>query len=80
MSDSLVVLLDDTTAGTLTRLRGGQLRFDYDDHYRLRPGVTGLSVSMPTQIRSHSDHVITPPVGRGSLPHERTSYALPPRL
>ncbi len=60
MSGSLVVLLDDTTAGTLTRLRGGQLRFDYDDHYRLRPGVTPLSVSMPPQIRSHSDHVITP--------------------
>jgi serine/threonine-protein kinase HipA len=60
MSDSLVVLLDDTTAGTLTRLRGGQLRFDYEDHYRVRPGLTPLSVSMPTQIRSHSDHVITP--------------------
>jgi serine/threonine-protein kinase HipA len=60
MSDPLVVLLDDTTAGTLTRLRGGQLRFDYDDDYRARPNVTPLSVSMPTQIRSHSDHVITP--------------------
>jgi serine/threonine-protein kinase HipA len=60
MSGSLVVLLDDTTAGTLTRLRGGHLRFDYDDHYRVRPGLTPLSVSMPTQIRSHSDHVITP--------------------
>src|SRR5215475_13300705 len=60
MSDSLVVLLDKVTAGTLTRLREGKLRFDYDDDYRIRPDVTPLSVSMPTQIRSHPDHVITP--------------------
>ncbi|MGH3274282.1 MAG: HipA N-terminal domain-containing protein [Streptosporangiaceae bacterium] len=60
MSDSLIVLLGRTTAGTVTRLRGGQLRFDYDDEYRLRPGVTPLSVSMPTQIRSHTDQVVTP--------------------
>jgi serine/threonine-protein kinase HipA len=60
VSDSLVVLLDDTTAGVLTRLPGGRLRFDYDDNYLSRPSPTPLSVSMPTQIRSHSDHVITP--------------------
>ena len=60
MSDSLIVLLDDATVGTLTRLREGKLRFDYDDDYRVRPGVTALSVSMPIQVRSHSDHVITP--------------------
>lgn len=60
MTDSLVVLLDDSKAGTLTRLQGGRLRFDYDDSYRGRPDVTPLSVSMPTQIRSHSNHVITP--------------------
>jgi serine/threonine-protein kinase HipA len=60
VSDSLVVLLDDTTAGVLTRLPGGRLRFDYSDDYRDRSSATPLSVSMPAQIRSHSDHVIAP--------------------
>jgi serine/threonine-protein kinase HipA len=60
VNDSLVVLLGETTAGVLTRLRGGQLRFEYDDHYRARSSPTPLSVSMPTQVQSHSDHVITP--------------------
>jgi serine/threonine-protein kinase HipA len=60
MSDSLIVLLGDTTAGRLTRLPGGQLRFDYGDHYRALSGLTPLSVSMPAQVRSHSDRVITP--------------------
>ena len=60
MTDSLGVLLDDAIAGTLTRLRGGRLRFDYDDDYRERPNATPLSVSMPTQVRSHPDAVITP--------------------
>ena len=60
MTDSLVVVLDDTVAGTLTRLRGGRLRFDYDEEYRQRPNATPLSVSMPTQVRSHPHGVITP--------------------
>jgi serine/threonine-protein kinase HipA len=60
MSDSLIVLLGDATAGTLTRLQGGRLRFDYDEEYRTRRDATGLSVSMPVQVRSHSDRVITP--------------------
>jgi HipA-like protein len=59
VSDSLVVLLDDAGVGVLTRLRRGQLRFDYDDEYRASTGVTPLSVTMPTQIRSNSDHVVT---------------------
>lgn len=60
MTDSLVVILDDGIAGTLTRLPGGRLRFDYDDEYRQRPNATPLSVSMPTQVRSHPDSAITP--------------------
>lgn len=60
MNDSLLVVLDDVVAGTLTRLRGGRHRFDYHDDYRERPNATPLSVSMPTQVRSHPDHVITP--------------------
>ena len=59
MSESLAVLLDDRVAGTLTRLSGGRLRFDYDDDYRAQNAVP-LSLSMPPQIRSHPDNVITP--------------------
>ena len=60
MSDSLLVVIDDVIAGTLTRLPGGRLRFDYRDDYRDRPSATPLSVSMPTQVRSHPDHTVTP--------------------
>lgn len=60
MSDVLSVILDDTVAGTLTRLSGGRLRLDYADDYRGRATPTPLSVSMPIQIRTHSDHVVSP--------------------
>ncbi|HEY6428496.1 MAG TPA: HipA N-terminal domain-containing protein, partial [Acidimicrobiales bacterium] len=62
MTDSLIVVLDDDVAGRLERLRGGKLRFDYGDGYRDRsaPDPTPLSLSMPAQVRSHSDPVITP--------------------
>lgn len=60
MSDVLTVLLNDRVAGTLTRLPGGRLRFDYDDLYRTSRSVTPLSLSMPTQVRSHPDHVVKP--------------------
>lgn len=60
MTDSLIVVLDDTVAGTVTRLARGRLRFDYDDAYRQRPEATPLSLSMPTQVPSHPDQAITP--------------------
>jgi serine/threonine-protein kinase HipA len=60
MTDSLVVLLDDTIAGTVTRIARGALRFDYADEYRQQSDATPLSLSMPVQVRSHPDHVITP--------------------
>jgi serine/threonine-protein kinase HipA len=60
MTDTLIVILDDLVAGTLERLNGGRLRFDYSDDYREQPGATPLSLSMPTQVRSHPDRVITP--------------------
>lgn len=60
MSESLAVLLDESVAGTLTRLPGGRLRFDYDDDYRDRPDAVPLSLSMPTQVRSHPDRIVTP--------------------
>ena len=60
MSESLAVLLDDRVAGTLTRLPGGRLSFEYDDRYRERPDAVPLSLSMPVQVRSHADRIITP--------------------
>jgi len=67
MTDSLVVLLGDEVVGILTRLSRDRLRFDYDGTYRTRPAATPLSLSMPTQVASHPDHVVTPWL-RGLLP------------
>ena len=41
MTDSLIAILQETVAGTVTRLPGGRLRFDYDDDYRI-VGVAAL--------------------------------------
>lgn len=60
MSNKLDVLIDDKVAGTLTRLKGGKLRFEYDSEYRQQANPTPLSVSMPTQVRLHADHLIAP--------------------
>ncbi len=60
MTDTLVVVLDDTVAGTITRLSGGRLRFDYEREYQVRVAPTPLSMSMPTQVTSHPDRIITP--------------------
>ena len=60
MNDSLLVVLDDMVAGTLTRLKGGRLRFEYQDDYRSREVATPLSLSMPRLVREHSDAAIRP--------------------
>jgi serine/threonine-protein kinase HipA len=60
MSDSLLVILDDVVAGTLTRLSGGRLRFAYDASYQEQRGHTPLSVSMPIAVTSHGDQIVTP--------------------
>jgi len=60
MTDSLAVILDDLVVGTVTRLRGGRLRFDYSVEYQEQSGGTPLSLSMPIQVRSHSDRVVAP--------------------
>lgn len=60
MTPPLIVVLEDTVAGTLTRLTNGRLQFEYDDGYRALANPTPLSISMPTVIRTHSDRVITP--------------------
>lgn len=60
MTDELVVLLEDQVAGTLTRTRGGALRFAYDDTYRHAPDATPLSLSMPLAEAEYGDAVVTP--------------------
>jgi serine/threonine-protein kinase HipA len=59
MTDSLLVVLGDVIAGTLERLPGGRLRFDYSEEYRDRPGATPISLSMSPHVRSHSDRIVT---------------------
>jgi serine/threonine-protein kinase HipA len=57
----LCLLLGDELAGTVTRLSNGKLTFRYDEGYISRGGAaTPISVSMPTQIASHTDSQITP--------------------
>ena len=53
----LAVILGDSVAGTLTRLTGGRLRFEYADDYG---AGTPLSLSMPVQVRSHPHGVVAP--------------------
>ncbi|RKQ91626.1 serine/threonine-protein kinase HipA [Solirubrobacter pauli] len=60
MSDALVVLLEDQVAGTLTRRRGGGLRFSYEETYRGTADATPLSLSMPLALGEHGDAVVTP--------------------
>jgi serine/threonine-protein kinase HipA len=59
MTDSLAVIMEDRVAGTLARTGGGRLTFTYNEDYREREGATPLSLSMPTQIPSHPDRVVT---------------------
>lgn len=60
MTDTLAVIADDMIAGTLTRLVGGKLQFDYDASYAARADATPLSVSIPLAQPSHPDSVVAP--------------------
>src|SRR2546428_4176343 len=60
MTESLVVILGDVIAGAIERLRGGELRFEYDSRYRAARGSTPLSLSMPLELGTHTDGVVTP--------------------
>lgn len=60
MTDSLVVILDGDIVGHLERHPCGRLTLDYTDEYRDRREATPSSLSMPPQVRSHSDRTVTP--------------------
>lgn len=67
MTNSLLVIFDNVIAGTLERLPGGRLRFDYTEEYRERPRPTPISLSMLPQVRSHADQIVSSWL-RGLLP------------
>ena len=52
--ETLVVVLEDAIAGTLTRSRGGRLAFSYEEDYRRRPETTPLSLTLPKQTSEHA--------------------------
>ena len=60
MSDVLLVILEDSVVGTIDRRANGRLQFEYTEEYRELRDVTPVSISMPTQVRSHPDRIITP--------------------
>ncbi|HEV2997710.1 MAG TPA: type II toxin-antitoxin system HipA family toxin [Solirubrobacteraceae bacterium] len=60
MTEALTVILEERVAGALVRLPGGRLRLDYEEEYRQARDATPMSLSMPTQVRSHPDRVVTP--------------------
>lgn len=69
MTDELHVVLEGRAAGTIRRLRGGRLRFEYDAAYRRDRASTPLSLSMPTAIGTHEDAIVTPWL-QGLLPDD----------
>jgi serine/threonine-protein kinase HipA len=54
VTDTLVVVLGDAVAGTLTRSSGSRLVFSYDEDYRQRQSTAPLSLALPKQIREHA--------------------------
>lgn len=59
-SRSLELLIGPDHAGTVRRLAGSRLGFEYNPAYVGQARATPLSVSMPTQLLSHSDSQISP--------------------
>lgn len=60
MSMKLAVFINDARVGTVTRLDGGRLRFDYNPATLLLPEATPLSLSMPFPVPSHPHEAIAP--------------------
>lgn len=60
MTRALVVLMHDATAGILTSLPNGRVRFEYDPAYRTAPESTPLSLSIPLEVPLHTDQVVAP--------------------
>ena len=55
--DLLIVYLNETRIGTLSRMKGGKLEFAYEEGYQAGPP---LSYSMPIADRIHRDATVSP--------------------
>lgn len=67
MVTELVVYLDGERCGTVEQTTTGNVTFEYDEEYRLRPGATPLSLSMPLAAATHRKRAILPYL-QGLLP------------
>lgn len=77
----LAVILGDTVAGTLTRLSGGRLRFDYAEDYPARerrcwPPRSARTAPVPCASRNRtSEHLCLDAARRAGLTAARTAVA-----
>lgn len=60
MADLLAVYLGGVRAGTLTRVDGGRITFEYDERYRRSAHPTPLSLSLPLARPAHGPDVVEP--------------------
>ena len=58
--DELVLVMGDTVAGSIERLRDGRLRLRYEEAYRADATATPLSIALPLDEPEHGDARITP--------------------
>lgn len=58
--EPLVVILEGSPIGQITRDDNWRLRLTFDDGYRNDPTATELSVSMPRAVAVHTDASVTP--------------------
>lgn len=70
MSDALAVLLGDEVAGVVELMPNRRIRFRYEPAYQRRKAPTPLSLSMPVQVDTHPQGVISPWLW-GLLPDNR---------
>lgn len=73
-STVLSVFMDGDLCGTIEQTATGDLRFDYDDAYRLRRASTPLSLSMPLSRPRHRNAAIRPFLA-GLLPDNAEALA-----
>ncbi|MGE3193923.1 MAG: type II toxin-antitoxin system HipA family toxin [Microbacteriaceae bacterium] len=60
MVTELVVYLDGERCGSVEQTQTGNVTFTYSDDYRMRPGATPLSLSMPLAAATHKKRAILP--------------------
>ena len=58
--EPLIVVLEGTPIGRITRDDNWRLRLTFDEAYRSDPTATELSVSMPRAVAVHTDAAVTP--------------------